>query len=256
VALDEAALRRATPLGRGVEILTMDANGLVALNKPAGVLSHPNRPGEEKRSLLTASYALNGEVYTWPEAEGGATHQLWLLNRLDSATSGVILLATSAELAEHIRAQFRRQHIDKRYSALVFGRPNVTRDVWQDRLAVQKQGGRIRTGGGGNIPAECAMTVLRSAPGPVAPLALLELAPRTGRSHQLRVQCARRHLPIVGDATYGDFKLNRAFAKTAGTKRLFLHSQTTAFEYQWVGRSHRFVASAPLPVEFDAVLRG
>ena len=84
------------------------------------------------------------------------------------------------------------------------------------------------------------------------PLSLIQLEPKTGRSHQLRVQCAQRHLPIVGDATYGDFRLNRAFAKTTGEKRLFLHSARTCFEFEWQGRRHRFNAEAPVPTEFTA----
>jgi len=66
----------------------------------------------------------------------------------------------------------------------------------------------------------------------------------------LRVQCTKRHLPIVGDATYGDFKANRDFAKATGEKRLFLHSLHTEFEYTLHGRTCRFSATAPLPEEF------
>lgn len=79
---------------------------------------------------------------------------------------------------------------------------------------------------------------------------LLRLEPRTGRSHQLRVQCAKRGLPIVGDQTYGDFGLNRTLAKATGAKRLFLHSLETAFDYEFGGRKLKFKAVAPLPGEF------
>jgi 23S rRNA-/tRNA-specific pseudouridylate synthase len=83
---------------------------------------------------------------------------------------------------------------------------------------------------------------------------LIKLEPRTGRSHQLRVQCAKRHLPIVGDQTYGDFTRNRAFAKQAGTKRLFLHSSETSFLYEWRSREFQFTARAALPSEFEQSL--
>lgn len=241
------------PLGREVTLLVHDANGLAALNKPAGVLSHPNEPGEERRSLLQAAYQLDEECYRWTD-ESGQTRQLWLLNRLDSATSGVILVAASAELAAEIRAQFKRKQVRKVYQALVFGRPRVPSEVWRDRLAVEKRGGQIRTAAhAGHIPAESVMTLVEAKGGP-APVSLLRLEPRTGRSHQLRVQCAKRHLPIVGDQTYGDFPRNRDYARTSGTKRLFLHSQETGFEYAWKGRSHAFRAVAPLPEEFRQAL--
>jgi 23S rRNA-/tRNA-specific pseudouridylate synthase len=68
------------------------------------------------------------------------------------------------------------------------------------------------------------------------------------------VQCAKRHLPIVGDQTYGDFRRNREFAKASGEKRLFLHSLETAFTYAWAGRTHAFAAHAALPAEFGGAL--
>ena len=111
----------ALPLGRGVTLLVRDANGLVAFDKPAGVLSHPNSAEDEPRALLTAPYSLESECYQWPafaETPAGKPGEsrertatpgrLWLLNRLDSATSGVILAAASEELAREVRAQFKR----------------------------------------------------------------------------------------------------------------------------------------------------
>jgi tRNA pseudouridine65 synthase len=242
------------PLGRGVTLLERDANGLAAFNKPAGILSHPNEPSDEPRSLLTARYVLDGEFFEWRADAGTTPGRLWLLNRLDSATSGVILAAANADLAAEIRAQFKRKQVRKHYAALVFGAPRQSDEVWKDRLAVDKRGGKIRTAAhAGNVPAESRMQVLRA--GGAAPrLTLIRLEPRTGRSHQLRVQCAKRGLPIIGDQTYGDFARNREFAKTSGTKRMFLHSMETAFDYEFRGQRHSFVARAPLPPEFEQFL--
>ncbi len=243
------------PLGRGVTLLTRDANGLAAFDKPAGVLSHPNEPADQPRSLLNARYVFEGEFFEWTSqaGEGAAPkpQRLWLLNRLDSATSGVILAAASGELAAEIRAQFKRKQVRKVYEALVFGTPRQPAELWQDRLAIEKRGGMIRTAArAGNVPAECRMSVVRAVREEPR-TALITLEPRTGRSHQLRVQCAKRGLPIIGDQTYGDFARNRAFAKTIGTKRMFLHSLETRFEYEWHGRKHAFAAKAPLPSEFE-----
>ena len=251
---------RTLPLGRGVSLLEHDANGLAALAKPAGTLSHPNRPGEESRALLQASYTLDGEYYRWKDATGdagGAPRRLWLLNRLDSATSGVILVAAGEALAASIRALFRAKNVRKVYVALVFGRPLAAQQVWHDRLAIEKRGGQVRTTTGGNVSAEATMRLVEASPPRVhPPLALIQLEPRTGRSHQLRAQCAKRRLPIVGDATYGEFGLNRAFARRTGEKRLFLHSLETRFDYAWAGRSNSFTARAPIPESFTSALQG
>jgi len=237
-------------------LLARDPNGLIAFNKPAGVLSHPNRSADERRSLLQARYVEDGEYFEWSSTAGmgAATHRLWLLNRLDSATSGVILAATTAELASEIRAHFKRKQIKKVYHALVFGTPRQPAEQWRDRLAIEKRGGHIRTAvSAGHVPAESEMTVVRTNEGDPR-LTLIQLEPRTGRSHQLRVQCAKRQLPIVGDQTYGDFARNRAFAKATGEKRLFLHSQETSFEYAFRGRPCEFRAVASLPAEFEKFL--
>ncbi len=241
------------PLGRGVEILTRDANGLAAFAKPAGVLSHPNKHGDELRSLLTASYTMEGEVFSWVDA-AGAPRQLWLLNRLDSATSGVILVANDGELAKEVRAQFKKKRVHKIYQALLFGTPPRAVDVWRDLLAVEKRGAKIRTGArAGHIPSESLMSIIRTRLTEPR-LTLVRLEPRTGRSHQLRVQCAKRNVPIAGDQTYGNFARNREFAKLAGTKRLFLHSLETSFNYEWRGKIFSCAAKAALPPEFEKFL--
>ncbi len=282
------------PLGRGVTLITHDANGLAALSKPAGILSHPNEPRDQSRALLNARYEQDGEYFEWPAAPlarkpqvtsdkwqepqplppasapasppvtcdlpldtsaPAPARRLWLLNRLDSATSGVILVAADGPLAREIRAMFQRRHIHKIYAALVFGAPAEKRQHWHDRLAIEKRRGQIRANAAaGHIPAEAHMTLLRANRHAARPLSLIQLEPKTGRSHQLRVQCARRHLPIVGDATYGDFRANRDFAKRTGEKRLFLHSLETRFDYEHAGRPFAFAARAELPETFMAAL--
>ncbi|MEI6862452.1 MAG: RNA pseudouridine synthase [Verrucomicrobiota bacterium] len=248
-----AAFWAALPLGPDVTVLAYDANGLGALAKPAGVRSHPNEDvvGIDRHALLAADYAPDAEHFEWTPPGAAVPARLWLLNRLDAATSGVILAAADAALAASIRELFQRKRVRKVYQALVFGAPARPVELWRDWLKIEKAGGHIRAGLGGGIMAETQMSVLSRSRGG-ASLSLLKLEPRTGRSHQLRVQCAERGLPIVGDMTYGDFSANREFFRAGGTKRMFLHSAETAFDYEWQGRTHRFVAKAPPPPDFRA----
>lgn len=238
------------PLRAEARLLARDANGLAAFDKPAGVLSHPNASQDEPRSLLTCRYDKETQRFTWRNAEGAERH-LWLLNRLDSATSGVILTAASEKLAIVIREHFAKKQVRKVYNALVFGHAHTKKEVWRDLLAVNKKGGQVRTATIGNIPSETLFEVIRHTQRTFS-TSLVRLEPKTGRSHQLRVQCAKRHLPIIGDQTYGDFALNREFAKANKSKRLFLHSLETAFTYEFAGQKFAFKASAPLPAEFLA----
>ena len=238
------------PLGKDVKLLTKDATGLAAFDKPAGVLSHPNEPKEEPRALLMCAYDEPGECFTWRDA-ANIERCLWLLNRLDSATSGVILTAASKELAEAIKLQFAKKQVKKIYNTLVFGKPGVRFQVWRDMIAVRRKGGVVRAHTVGNVPSVTHMHYVKSTLGTFT-TSLLRLEPHTGRSHQLRVQCAKRHLPIVGDQNYGNFSLNKAFAKKTGNKRLFLHSTETSFEYEFGGQPCKFKAVAPLPKDFQA----
>jgi tRNA pseudouridine65 synthase len=238
------------PLGAGVTPLARDANGLAAFDKPAGVLSHPNDSQDEARSLLTTRYDKEAQCFTWRAADG-TDRRLWLLNRLDSATSGVILTAGSEKVALAVREHYAKKQVHKVYQALVFGRPQKNFEHWHDQLAVQKKGGQIRTATIGNVPAQTVFQLVKHSQKAFS-TSLIKLEPRTGRSHQLRVQCAKRQLPIVGDQTYGNFALNREFAKMHKNKRLFLHSLETSFSYEFAGKSHPFKAAAPLPREFLA----
>ena len=250
MSASDAAYWEGVPWGPGVTRVALDGNGLAALDKPEGVLSHPNGPRDVDRSLVRAAYDTGEECFEWAGPDG-RPRRLWLINRLDSATSGLILAASDGDLAREVRAQFQRRRVRKVYQALVFGKPRQTSEDWRDRLEVRKQGGVIRTSAGaGSLPAQSRMTLVRTSAS-TPRLSLIRLEPQTGRSHQLRVQCAKRGLPIVGDRTYGNFGANREFARAGGPKRMFLHSFETSFDYDYAGRTHPFAATAALPAEFD-----
>ncbi len=237
------------PLHPDCPLLGADPCGLLAVDKAAGVLSHPNAPGDATPALLQAPYDFATETYR-------AGDTVWyLLNRLDGPTSGVILLARDPEVAAAVKDAFARHTVEKSYLALVRGFPPQPRARWRDRLATRRRGGMLRTVSVPGPPnAETEMVLRERGVGPPA-RALLELRPLTGRTHQLRVQCALRRLPIIGDTTYGDFAFNRAFRRRTGTDRLFLHSWKTRLAFEWAGRRVCFAAESPLPPVFAVALR-
>ncbi|MFP4282082.1 MAG: pseudouridine synthase family protein [Opitutales bacterium] len=233
------------PLGPGVRLLTSHPAGLWALEKAAGVRSHPNDDRPDPRALLTVAYDRKAQCYR-------AGERAWyLLHRLDAPTSGVILLADNAALAELARAAFAARAVEKTYLAVVQGKAPRREDFWKDRLQTERGRGGARTRTGGGEVALCAMKSLRLSRGQPL-LSLLELSPKTGRTHQLRTQCAARQLPIVGDATYGDFRFNRDFAARTGEKRLFLHAHRVILPFEHAGRRVTFRAESPLPATFEA----
>lgn len=211
------------PLGLGVEIVRSGPAGLYALSKPSGVRSQPKEGGKDPQALFTCSYSLKDEAYHIPPDKGGG--KVWLLHRLDAGTSGVILVANQEETAEEVKKAFAEHRVKKTYVALVFGKAKESACVWRDQIEVSKKGGVARGKAGQGLFAEATMRVKSTHSSPFGILSLLELKPTTGRTHQLRIQCANRKLPIVGDRTYGDFEKNRDFAQQAGRPRMMLHAE-------------------------------
>lgn len=239
------------PLGPGVRLITSNQHGLVALDKPAGLMSHPNKEGESMRSLLQASYDYDGEVYMWKV--GDVEHRAWLINRLDSPTSGVILLALNEDINTTIKQRFSTRQVTKVYYALVKSVPSVPAGSWSDSLRKDVYRGQKLIKGGQSIPAKTRYQVAKAVTGGF-PIALLRLMPLTGRTHQLRVQCKNHRHPIVGDRTYGSFGFNKEVAIETGEKRMMLHSGETSMRYPYQGKMHDFKAESELPAAFDQVM--
>lgn len=235
------------PLGRGVRLITSHPSGVVALAKPAGVRSHPNQEAADPKALLPLPYDRERQCYR------GSGVAYYLVHRLDAPTSGILLLTTSDKQAAMLRSLFADRKVKKTYFAIVIGKAKTREDIWRDRLRTDhSSSSRVRSERGGGDLAIAAMRSLRfSAKPPV--LSLLELKPETGRTHQLRIQCAQRRLPILGDATYGDFAFNRRIAKETGEKRLFLHAAQIQFPLEGAPKGI-FRAEDPLPESFGTIL--
>jgi 23S rRNA-/tRNA-specific pseudouridylate synthase len=219
--------------------------GLYALNKPSGVRSQPKEGGKDPQALLTCSYSLKDEAYHIPPDKGGG--KVWLLHRLDAGTSGVILVADREETAEEVKRAFEEHRVKKTYVALVFGWPKEKEAMWRDRMEVSKEGGKARGRAGSGVWAEAKMRVREKFQGKAGPMAQLELQPKTGRTHQLRIQCANRGVPIVGDRTYGDFQKNRGYKGS----RLLLHAESVEVSFG----VEKFKSYVTLPEEFKTTLR-
>ncbi len=240
------------PFGRGVRILDYNKDGLLALEKPAGMMSHPNCKRDEKRSLLNAYYDLKMECYRWVDAEG-QEREADLIHRLDSATSGVILLSLNRELTPVIKEAFALRKVTKIYYALVKGSPKGVAGVWEDRFMKDRKNGNRVIRNALSVRAKSRYQLIRKAPAGF-PLSLIKLFPVTGRTHQLRIQCSKHKIPIVGDQTYGSFSFNRDIKSETQIKRLMLHSSEIMLSYHFNGTNRKVEVGSPLPLEFDALL--
>lgn len=238
------------PFHAAVDILSQHPCGLFALNKSAGLLSHPNLPGACKQALLTVPYLEDEECYVWQD-EDSVTHRFWLLNRLDSPTSGIVIGSTDFTVTQWVRQIFRDRKAQKTYLAIVRGfdfHPKI--GCWTDHLTkVKDDRGFVRARHDGHETGKTAVTRFRylRADKRRLNLSLIELSPETGLTHQLRVQCAKHRYPILGDKTYGDFTFNRNIKTQAGFNRLALHASRIEIPLPDHGS---FTASAPMPDDF------
>jgi 23S rRNA pseudouridine1911/1915/1917 synthase len=226
-------------------VLYEDA-ALLAIDKPAGMVVHPapgTRSGTVVNALLHRLGALDGV---------GAAERPGIVHRLDKDTSGVLLIARTVAALEALARQFRARTVEKRYVALVHGtvRPDhgtVDRPIGRDprdrkRMSVRAPRGRS---------AVTRFTVRERLPRAT----LLDVAPETGRTHQIRVHLASIGHPIVGDAVYGGRRRradDEAGTALASCPRQALHAARLVVAHPLDGR--RLVLEAPLPPDLAGVL--
>jgi len=145
-----------------------------------------------------------------------------LVHRLDRDTSGVLLLARSANAAARLGRIFQTREVRKTYWALVVGRPEPSRG--RIDLSLEKRAGpRGERMADARRSGKRAVTLYSVLEGAGATAAWLALWPLTGRTHQLRVHCAAIGHPIVGDGKYGGSGAYLPAAQV--TRRLHLHAR-------------------------------
>lgn len=175
--------------------IQFEDNHCLAVWKPAGVPTTHYQGREETldrqaKAYLKAKYQKPGNVF------------LGVVHRLDKPVSGVVLFARTSKAAARLAEQFREGTAEKVYWAVVEGVPEAREGTLLDHLAPGEGARRVVVAAEGAVGArraELEYRVLRSAGG----LSLLEVRPRTGRKHQIRVQLAHAGWPIYGDTRYG-----------------------------------------------------
>jgi len=211
-----------------IQLIHEDAD-LLVLDKPPGLLCVPGR-GADKQDCLSARVQQR-----WPEA--------LVVHRLDMATSGLVLMARHAQMQRDLSQAFATQQIDKRYEAVVDGLPAPDGDdaPWHEidaPIAADWPRRPLRV----IDPVHGKPSLTRWRMRAVLPgrdAARLELAPQSGRTHQLRVHLAHIGHPILGDALYGDERVQ------ARSPRLLLHATRLELAHPVTGAALRFESSAP-----------
>jgi 23S rRNA-/tRNA-specific pseudouridylate synthase len=227
-----------------VRVIYSDINNVTALYKPCDVLSMPNKDHRiSPKSLLRLPYNSKRRCYIFSSGR-----EFFLLNRLDVPTSGLLIGCFDEEIAHAIRRCFFNQVVQKIYYALTAHQKIPPGGVFQDCLTERRNDRHLRVMRGRGEEAVAKYFVEKELDIGGIPLLKLRLQPITGRTHQLRVQCALRKLPIIGDKTYGDFALNKKLWPLLPQRRLYLQSCAVILRYDFHGKEYFF--STEIACEF------
>jgi 23S rRNA pseudouridine1911/1915/1917 synthase len=212
--------------GQDLPIIYLDDN-VIVVNKPAGVLTHSK--GALNDEFTVADFFRRYTTNALDSTRPGIVH------RLDRDTSGVIIGARNDETAALLKKQFADRTTKKHYIAIVDGVPKLEEaliDLPIGRNPSSPSTFRVDSKG---KPAITAYKMLKTN----GVQSLLELRPRTGRTHQLRVHMQYIKTPIAGDRVYG---------ARDSAKRLCLHAYTLEIT---IPTSDRKVFTAPIPELFE-----
>ena len=212
-------------------------DGFIVLNKPAGFAVH-------------GGSGVNSGIIEALRQIRPQQKFLELVHRLDKDTSGCLLIAKKRSVLKVLHELFRGDGIQKTYLALLAGRfahkkqlvdVPLLKNINQggERMVVVSQAGKS---------AETLFTRLKQ----FEDCTLVHAAPKTGRTHQIRVHAAWLGHPIVADDRYADDAVNKAFKKR-GFKRLFLHAEQLQFAHPITAAPLNF--TAPLPEELQTLLQ-
>ncbi|OGO16762.1 MAG: hypothetical protein A2Z14_05575 [Chloroflexi bacterium RBG_16_48_8] len=213
------------------QLLLWCGASLVAANKPSGLLTLPHGYDPSLphlRSVLEPTFG-----------------RLWIVHRLDRETSEIVVLARTADAYQHLNTQFQEKRAFKVYHALVAGQPpwentTITNPLHSDsdrrhRTVVDPLKGRS---------AVTELRVLRRFEG----YSLLEAAPLSGRTHQIRAYLKHIGYPILADPLYGD----RTHLSHNLLQRLGLHALSLTLIHPKTKETMIF--EAPYPHDFSSML--
>jgi RluA family pseudouridine synthase len=230
----------------GYKILYEDAFFLV-VDKPAPLPVHPVGRFKEKNLLSLLIRDLR------PGGEG-----LRIVNRLDSETSGIVLVAKSGQMAGKLGILFENRQVAKEYHAVVFGMPEAKEGTITASLGLNVESGHnIRSSDPEGETAQTDYHVLSTA----GAYSLLKVMPHTGRTHQIRAHLSFLGHPIVGDKIYIDPKIFERYIHegwqedmrpVVKAQRLLLHASRLDFCHPVTGEPVKF--NSEIPPCFDSFL--
>jgi 23S rRNA pseudouridine1911/1915/1917 synthase len=235
-----------------IKILYEDKDILV-IDKPSGISVHPD--GRNKEKTITDWFIKN-----YPKAknvgesifvDGKEIKKPGIVHRLDKETSGALLLVKNQKAYEFLKDQFKNREIRKVYNAIVCGSMKDERGVIRKSIGRSPSDFRKRLAGRGARgdlrEAITEYSVIKRFEDKKNKFTYLEVRPKTGRTHQIRVHMKFVNHPVAHDSLYNP---NKPYPK--GLERLALHARSIEFK-DLKGKIIKI--QSPLPKEFEKVVK-
>jgi tRNA pseudouridine65 synthase len=221
-----------------IEVVYED-DELLAVNKPAGLLVH--------RSAIAA----DEKVFLLDQVREQVGAPVFLAHRLDRATSGVLLLAKSRDMAAELGRQFMARSVEKSYLAIVRGWPEAEGTIDYALPDSRERGPRKPALTRWRVHATVSVPIVLGKY-PEQRYALVEAFPETGRYRQIRKHFHHVSHHIVGDTSHGRGDHNRLWRTHFGVHRLLLHAWRLTFVHPVGGATLRL--NATLDAEWNRAL--
>ncbi len=223
------------------EILLEDG-AVFVMNKPGGLLTQ-GPPGIDSLELRTKHFLKvrdekPGKVYL------GVPH------RLDRPVSGVITVVKNVRAAQRISKQIQQRSVTKTYWAVVSGGVEPAAGVWEDSMRKVPDEARSEIVPADHPDAKLAQLKYQNI-ATNGSLTLLQIELVTGRTHQIRLQCGSRGLPILGDELYGSKEAFGPETTDLRKRWIALHARRLAFEHPI--SKEQVDQTAPLPKWWDCL---
>jgi len=212
-----------------IEVLYEDRD-IIVVNKPPGMSVHPGVGRKEGTLVNTLLHHCRGVL----SGIGGKLRP-GIVHRLDRDTSGVMVIAKNDTAHRSLAEQFKRREVKKRYVALIIGTPKEDRGVFSSSIGRHPtQRIKMSARAGSGREALTLWRVLKRYKG----AALVEVEPKTGRTHQIRVHFAEGGHPVLGDRVYGWKRKEAELFPHIGLKRQALHALSLGFIHP---KTHEYV---------------
>ena len=216
--------------------IVFEDDGIIVIDKPSGIAVH-------------GGSGVSFGVIEGLRADRPESRFLELVHRLDSETSGCLMLAKSRAVLVHLQQQMQKKQIKKTYQALVMGRwpkgkSTINAPLKKNTLSSGERMVRVDAEGKASVTHFKIAETFDQA-------TLLDIRLETGRTHQIRVHCQFSGQAIAGDPKYGDSIFNQNM-RGQGLKRLFLHANSLEFMHPI--SDERISVDAPLSNDLKNIL--